>query len=105
MRIKKIEIKEDVKYKILYKYKVRFSEITQSILSENNFVRKTKEGRYIAVAKEQRYLTIFLSISKIIVKYLCSLATAIYLPSLVFLTNLFSDKIDCVISLNLTLCL
>ena len=64
MRIKKIEIKEDVKYKILYKYKVRFSEITQSILSENKFVRKTKEGRYIAVAKEQRYLTIIFEMDK-----------------------------------------
>ena len=64
MRIKKIEIKKDIKYKILYKHKVRFSEITQSILSENKFVRKTKEGRYIAVAKEQRYLTIIFEMDK-----------------------------------------
>ena len=64
MRIKKIEIKKDIKYKILYKHKVRFSEITQSILSENKFVRKTKDGRYIAVAKEQRYLTIIFEMDK-----------------------------------------
>ena len=58
MIIKKIKIKDNIKYKILSKHKVRFSEIRQSILSENKLVRKTKDGRYIAVAKEQRYLTI-----------------------------------------------
>lgn len=64
MRIQKVEIKKEIKSKILYQHKVRFSEIRGSILSENKFVRKTKDKRYVAIAKEQRYITIIFEMEK-----------------------------------------
>lgn len=61
MIIKKVFIDDETKFKIYNKHGVKFSEIEQALLLKNKFVKKIKEGKYIALTKSQRYLTIIFS--------------------------------------------
>lgn len=76
MQIKGVIIDTRTKFKIYKKHGVKFNEIKQALSSEYKFIRKTKDGKYIAFTKFQRYLTIIFSIEKetavIITAYLSS---------------------------------
>lgn len=60
MIIKEIQIDKKVKYKIYKKHGILFNEIKNALLS-NLYVRKTKDNKYMAIAKYSRYLTIILA--------------------------------------------
>lgn len=64
MYLKKIAIDKKTKFKVYNKHKVKFGEIKQALLSENKVIRKTKDGKYTAFTKTQKYLTIVFSMDK-----------------------------------------
>ena len=68
MIIKKIIIDHETKFKIYNKHGVKFSEIKQALYSKNKFIKKTKDEKYVAFTKYQRYLTIVFSIKNKIVE-------------------------------------
>ena len=54
MKISGILIEDKIKEKILYKHNVRASEI-EEILFLNPYTLKTKENRYMAIGKSNRF--------------------------------------------------
>lgn len=63
MRISKILIEDKIKEKIFQKHGTKASEI-KNILFSNPYVLKTKENRYMAIGKDQRFITIIFEMVK-----------------------------------------
>ena len=57
MIIKEVQIDKETKYKIYKKHGIMFNEI-KNILLSNLHIRKTKDNKYMAIGKYNRYLTI-----------------------------------------------
>ena len=57
MKIRNILIEDKVKEKILFKHKVTAFEIKMALLN-NPLILKTRKNRYLAIGKDQRYITI-----------------------------------------------
>ncbi|HLC58154.1 MAG TPA: hypothetical protein VJH95_06275 [Candidatus Nanoarchaeia archaeon] len=64
MKVKSICIEPKIQFKIYSKHGVKFSEIKEAIQSQACVLRKTKDGKYIAFTKSQRYLTIVFTLEK-----------------------------------------
>lgn len=66
MKISKILIEDKIKEKILFKHNVNALEIKE-VLSNNPYILKTRESRYIAIGAidyYQKYITIIFEIIK-----------------------------------------
>lgn len=63
MKISKVLIEDKIKEKILYKHNIRASEIKE-VLFSNPYVLKTREKRYMAIGKHQRFVTIIFEMTK-----------------------------------------
>ena len=61
MRIMCVLIEDSIKEKILYKHNVHAFEIKE-ILFNNPYVLKVRDGRYIAIGKDGKLLTIVFEI-------------------------------------------
>jgi len=57
MLIKEIQIDKKVEYKIYKKHGVIFYEVKNGLLSKPYF-RKTKNGKYVAITKFNRFITV-----------------------------------------------
>lgn len=64
MRVKNIVIEPKIQFKIYSKHGVKFGEIKEALQSRECTFRKTRDGKYIAFAKGQRYLTIVFALEK-----------------------------------------
>lgn len=60
MIIKDVAIDKEVKVKVYTKHNVRFNEIKEVLLN-NPLLRKTKDGRYIAINNVGKHLTVIFS--------------------------------------------
>jgi len=65
MKIRGILIEDKVKEKILYKHNVHASEIRE-ILFNNSYVLKVRDGRYMAIGKNSKFLTIIFEVKDFI---------------------------------------
>ena len=57
MIVRKVIIGRDVKIKTYYKHGVRFREIREALLNKP-LLRKTRDGKYMAINLVERYMTI-----------------------------------------------
>lgn len=57
MRILSVGIQKEVVFKIYKKHGIKFTEV-KTVLLNNSYVAKTKQGRYIAIGKSQRFVTV-----------------------------------------------
>ena len=62
MRIKQVMIAKEVKIKISRKHGIKFKEIKEVLLN-NPLVRRTRDGKYIALNVVERYLTVVFAYS------------------------------------------
>lgn len=60
MIIKEIVIDKKVKVKIYNKHSIRFREI-KAVLMNNPLARRTRDGKYMAVNRIERYITVIFS--------------------------------------------
>ncbi len=63
MLVKEVQIDKKVEYKIYKKHGVIFYEIKNGLLSKP-YVRKTKDGRYLAITKFNRFITVIFTYEK-----------------------------------------
>ena len=63
MKIKDILIEDKIKEKILWKHNIRASDIKDALL-DSPYILKTKNGRYLAIGHNHKFVTIIFEIVK-----------------------------------------